>query len=211
MSKQSYLRQRLSELPDFVFTYIQSYYDGESVNTQIAYSIDIKVFLTFLQLYRFPKVERLEDFTATHLAQVTADDLLGFKAYLREYEIYTTDADGNQVKPRTVRNSNYGINRKLSAVRGLYSYLYKTDKIPQNITDKITFTNINHKMKKPLTTQETVRILDVIFNGEKYYTGRDLTEYLKRKQRDSADFYDVSRHGRTRERAGEPEYRRYQF
>ena len=59
MSKQSYLRQRLSELPDFVFTYIQSYYDGESVNTQIAYSIDIKVFLTFLQLYRFPKVERL--------------------------------------------------------------------------------------------------------------------------------------------------------
>lgn len=187
MSKQSYLRQRLSELPDFVFTYIQSYYDGESVNTQIAYSIDIKVFLTFLQLYRFPKVERLEDFTATHLALVTADDLLGFKAYLREYEIYTTDADGRQVA-RTVRNSNYGINRKLSAVRGLYSYLYKTDKIPQNITDKITFTNINHKMKKPLTTQETVRILDVIFNGEKYYTGRDLTEYLKRKQRDSAIF-----------------------
>lgn len=79
MSKQSYLRQRLSELPDFVFTYIQSYYDGESVNTQIAYSIDIKVFLTFLQLYRFPKVERLEDFTATHLALVTADDPAGLQ------------------------------------------------------------------------------------------------------------------------------------
>lgn len=187
MSKQSYLKERLAQLPDFVFTYIQSYYDGESVNTQLAYSIDIKIYLEFLRLYRFKEIEKLEDFTPEILDMVTVDDLLNFKAYLREYEIHTTDADGNE-KTRTVTNSNYGVNRKLSAIRGLYSYLYKTDKISQNITDKITFTNIAHRMKKPLTTQETVRVLDVIFNGEKYYTGRDLTEYLKRKQRDIAIF-----------------------
>ena len=187
MSKQSYLKERLSQLPDFVFTYIQSYYDGESVNTQIAYSIDIKIYLEFLRLYCFSEVENLEDFTPEILDKVTADDLLNFKSYLREYEIRTVDADGNE-RVRTVTNSNYGINRKLSAIRGLYSYLYKTDKISKNITDKITFTNIAHRMKKPLTTQETVRVLDVIFNGEKYYTGRDLTEYMKRKQRDIAIF-----------------------
>lgn len=187
MSKQSYLKERLSQLPDFVFTYIQSYYDGESVNTQIAYSIDIKIYLEFLRLYCFRDVKNLEDFTPEILDKVTADDLLNFKSYLREYEIRTVDADGNE-RVRTVTNSNYGINRKLSAIRGLYSYLYKTDKISKNITDKITFTNIAHRMKKPLTTQETVRVLDVIFNGEKYYTGRDLTEYMKRKQRDIAIF-----------------------
>lgn len=187
MSTQSYLKERLSELPDFVFTYIQSYYDGESVNTQLAYSIDIKIFLNFLRTFRFHDIERLEDFTPEILDTVTADDLLNFKAYLREYEIRTTDADGNE-RTRTVTNSNYGINRKLSAIRGLYSYLYKTDKLSQNITDKITFTSIAHKMKKPLTTQETVKVLDVIFNGENYYTGRDLTEYKKRKTRDIAIF-----------------------
>lgn len=43
-------------------------------------------------------------------------------------------------------------------------------------------------MKRPLTTQETVKLLDVIYNGENYYEGRDLTEYKNRKQRDIALF-----------------------
>lgn len=187
MSKQSYLKERLKPLPDFVFSYIQSWYDGESVNTQIGYSIDITVFLNFLKLYKYPKIGEIENFTYKELEAVTVDDLTNFKAYLKEYEIHTQTQDG-KIVTRTVTNSPYGINRKLSAVRGLYSYLYKTDKISQNITDKITFMNINQKIKKPLTTQETVKILDVIFNGEKYYEGRDLTEYGKRKVRDSAIF-----------------------
>ena len=50
-------------------------------------------------------------------------------------------------------------------------------------------------MKRPLTSQETVNLLDVIYNGEKYYTGRDLTEYKNRKKRDIALFYRISRYG----------------
>lgn len=187
MSKQSYLKQRLAMLPDFVFTYIQSYYDGDSINTQIGYSLDIMTYLTFLQKYKYPQIDSLEDFTPKHLDDVTVDDLLNFKAYLREYEVLTHTVSGKTIS-RTVTNANFGINRKLSGVRGLYSFLYKTDKISQNVTDKITFANINQKIKKPLTTQETVKILDVIFNGEKYCSGRDLTEYKNRKLRDIAIF-----------------------
>ena len=47
---------------------------------------------------------------------------------------------------------------------------------------------MHHKIKNPLTAQETTRLLDVLYNGEKYYQGRDLTEYLNRKQRDIALF-----------------------
>ena len=43
-------------------------------------------------------------------------------------------------------------------------------------------------MKKPLTTQETIRLIDVIYNGENYYEGRDLAEYMRRKRRDIALF-----------------------
>lgn len=187
MNKYTYLSNYLAELPDFVFSFIQTYYDGESVNTQIGYSIDIRTFLKYLQLFKFKEVAKLEDFTVEHMDKVTVDDFINFKAYLREYEIITTTADGRTIN-RTLHNSPHGINRKLSAIRGLFIYLYKTDKISQNVTDKVDFANVSQKIKKPLTTQETIKILDVIYNGEKYFTGRDLTEYLNKKQRDIAIF-----------------------
>ena len=177
----------LSNLPDFVFDYIEIAYSGESINTQIGYSIDIKTFLEYLQKFRFKSIEHLEDFTVKDMEQVTLRDLNGFTAYLKEYETDTVTIDGRHVK-RIRRNSAYGINRKLSGIRGLFSYLYKNDLISQNVTDKVDFKKIHQKMKRPLTTPETVKLLDVIYNGENYYEGRDLTEYKNRKQRDIALF-----------------------
>jgi site-specific recombinase XerD len=177
----------LSNLPDFVFDYIEIAYSGESINTQIGYSIDIKTFLEYLQKFRFKDIKNLDEFTPEHMNNVSLRDLNGFTAYLKEYESDTVTLDGKHIK-RIRRNSAYGINRKLSGIRGLFSYLYKNDFISQNITDKVDFKKIHQKMKRPLTTQETVSLLDVIYNGEKYYTGRDLTEYTNRKQRDIALF-----------------------
>ncbi len=187
MSKHTKLMNFLSNMPDFVFDYIEISYSGESINTQIGYSIDIKTFLEYLQKFSFKSVERIEDFTVADMEKVTLRDLNGFTAYLKEYETDTITIDGKHVK-RIRRNSAYGINRKLSGIRGLFAYLYKNDLISQNITDKVDFKKIHQKMKRPLTTQETVNLLDVIYNGEKYYTGRDLTEYKNRKQRDIALF-----------------------
>lgn len=187
MIKQHYLRNYLSELPDFVFTYIEEYYNGESINTQLGYSLDVKVFLNYLRQYRFRDVEKNEDFTLDHINKVTPSDLIRFKAYLREYETEFISPSGRRVK-RICRNSAFGINRKLSAVRGLFIYLYKTEQISQNVTDKVDFVKLHQKIKKPLTTQETVRLIDVIYNGEKYFEGRTLTEYNNKKLRDIAIF-----------------------
>lgn len=187
MSKRTKLMNFLSNLPDFVFDYIEIAYDGESINTQIGYSIDIKTFLEYLQKFKFKDVKNTEDFTVSHMEQITLRDLNAFTSYLKEYETDTVTIDGKHVK-RIRRNSAYGINRKLSGIRGLFSYLYKNDLISQNITDKVDFKKVHQKMKRPLSTQETVNLLDVIYNGEKYYSGRDLTEYKNRKQRDIALF-----------------------
>ena len=187
MSQHAKLHNFLSQLPDFVFDYIEIAYNGESVNTQIGYSIDIKIFLQYLQKFKFQDIENLEDFTVNHIEQVTLRDLTGFQAYLREYETDTVTIDGRHIK-RIRRNSEYGINRKMSGIRGLFVYLYKNDLITQNVTDKIDFKKLHQKMKRPLTAQETVNLIDVIYDGEKYFTGRDLTEYQNRKQRDIALF-----------------------
>jgi len=187
MAKQHYLRNYLSELPDFVFSYIEEYYSGESINTQLGYSLDVRVFLNYLRIFKHPEIEKNEDFTLKHINNVTPSDLIRFKAYLREYETEYVSKSGRTVK-RICKNSPYGINRKLSAVRGMFIYLYKTEQIKQNVTDKVDFVKLHQKIKKPLTTQETVKLLDVIFHGENYFEGRSLTEYKNKKLRDIAIF-----------------------
>lgn len=187
MSKGSYLHEYLTNLPDFIFDYIEIYYTGESINTQIGYCIDLRIFLEYLQKFRFKSVEKLEDFTCEHMGEVKAQDIIRFKAYLKEYESTYISPDGKKVT-RTRRNSSFGINRKLSSVRGLFSYLYKTDQISENVTDKIDMNKLHQQIKKPLSTQETMRLLDILYNGERFFTGRYLTEYLRTKQRDIAIF-----------------------
>ena len=130
-------------------------------------------------------MEALESFTVEHMGKVRAEDIIRFKAYLKEYQSTYISPDGKTVT-RTRRNSSYGINRKLSAVRGLFSYLYKTDQIPENVTDKVDMNKLHQKIKKPLSTQETLRLLNILYHGEGFFTGRHLTEYLRTKQRDIA-------------------------
>lgn len=187
MSKYIDLTKILTKMPDFVFDYIEVAYDGESVNTQIGYSIDIRTFLEYLRRFKFRNISSIEDFTPKELGEVTLRDLNGFKAYLREYETEYVTAVGKTVR-RVRRNNEYGINRKLSGIRGLYLYLYKNDLIDSNVTDKLDFKKIHQKMKKPLTTQDTLDLIDVLYNGENYFTGRSRTAYLSRKQRDIALF-----------------------
>ena len=185
--KFSYLREYTNEMPRFVTEYIIEYYNGESINTQIGYAIDIRVFLNYLRLAVFPEVDDIKNFKISHINSITVSDLISFKSYLKEYEQVSISPSGKPIK-RIYRNSAFGINRKMSAVRGLFIYLYKTEQIDQNITDKVDFAKLHQKIKKPLTTQETLSLIDVIYNGEKYFEGRLLTEYQKRKLRDIAIF-----------------------
>lgn len=187
MNKHVRLQQFLMQLPDFVYDYIEIAYTGDSINTQIGYSIDIKIFLEFLQRFKFTNINNLEDFTVEHMEQVNIRDLNSFIAYLREYETETITPTGKTIK-RMRYNSSFGINRKLSGIRGLFSYLYKNDLISQNVTDKLDFKKLHQKMKKPLTSQETISLINVIYDGEKFYEGRNLSEYLRRKKRDIALF-----------------------
>ena len=53
------------------------------------------------------------------MEQINLHDLTAFQAYLREYETDTVSIDGKHIK-RIRRNSAYGINRKMSGVRGLF-------------------------------------------------------------------------------------------
>lgn len=187
MSKFADLTKILTRLPDFVFDYIEVAYDGESINTQIGYSIDIRTFFEYLIKFKYRGDITPADITPEMLNEVTLRDLNGFKAYLKEYETEYTSVSGKIIK-RTRTNNEYGINRKLSGVRGLFMYLYKNDYIDHNVTDKLDFKKLHQKMKRPLNSSDVINLIDVLYNGEKYFEGRSCAEYLNRKQRDIALF-----------------------
>lgn len=187
MSKRSRLKNFLLQMPDFVFDYIETAYSGDSINTQLGYSIDIKIFLQYLQLFKFPEIENIEDFTTEHMEQLRVNDFMKFQAYLKEYETETISASGKIIK-RIRTNSEYGINRKMSGIRGLFRYLYKHDLITRDETEKIDFKKLHQKMKKPLNSTDVIKFIDCLYKGEKYFEGRMLTEYSKNKLRDIALF-----------------------
>lgn len=185
--KYTYLKEYTKQLPDFVSEYIIEYYTGESINTQIGYAIDIRIFFNYLKEEVLTDIEDIAKITVRNIDSLRVTDLIRFKSYLKEYSQQSHTATGKPIT-RVYRNSAYGINRKMSAVRGLFIYLYKTEQIKENITDKVDFAKLHQKIKKRLTTQETFSLLDVIYNGDKYYQGRMLTEYKNRRLRDIAIF-----------------------
>lgn len=187
MSKFADLTKILIQLPDYVFDYIEVAYPGDSINTKIGYSIDIKTFLDYLKKFKFRAIGGIEEITTDMLNEVTLRDLNGFKGYLQEYESEYTTASGKKIK-RIRRNNEYGINRKLSGIRGLFLYLYKHDYIDHNETDKLDFKKLHQKMKRPLTTQDVLNLIEVLYDGENFLEGRSKASYLNRKQRDIALF-----------------------
>ena len=101
--------------------------------------------------YFHNKKKRWLEFSS-HLFQT----ILEYKSYLKQYTLTYTNADGESYS-RTHRNSSFGINRKMSSLRSLFSYLYKTDKISQNVTLKIDMNKLVQKIKKPQQTQCLLR------------------------------------------------------
>ena len=82
MNKAKNLRSYLRELPEYVSSYILEYYSGESINTQIGYSIDIRVFFNYLCEEIFSGKKTTEKITCADIEKVTVSDLIHFKSYL---------------------------------------------------------------------------------------------------------------------------------
>ena len=79
------LKSYLKELPDFVSEYILEYYSGESINTQIGYSIDIRVFFNYLCSEVLPEKYSPSKVTISDINSLKVTDLIHFKSYLKEY------------------------------------------------------------------------------------------------------------------------------
>ncbi len=157
------LRSLKKELPDFVDDFFGHIGEITSIRTRVGYAYDLKIFFNYL-------IENCDAFKDVYISDIKVSDMNKIKAvdinrFLEYLTYYVTTGDDGEVIEKS--NREKGKSRKLSAVRRLFNYLYKSEKISANPGELIETPKIHDKEIIRLEANEVVKLLDEVENGEK--------------------------------------------
>lgn len=118
------LREVLTTLPSFVSDYFRATEMSTSTTTRLSYAYDIRIFFRFL-VERNPMYKHYTtaDFTYEDLDKLQAVDIEEYKEYLK---LYQKEEHYGEVD---ITNGERGMKRKMSALRSLFTYLYRYELI----------------------------------------------------------------------------------
>lgn len=175
------LREVLTTLPSFVSDYFRATEMSTSTTTRISYAYDIRIFFRFL-VERNPLYQnyKTSDFTYEDLEKLQAVDIEEYKEYLK---LYQKEEHYGEVD---ITNGERGMKRKMSALRSLFTYLYRYELIKNNPVVLVDMPKLHDKAIIRLEPDETARLLDFIEHGGDDLTGQKKIYYEKTKERDLA-------------------------
>ena len=139
------------DLPDYVKDYFD-YCDGtlgRSYNTMISYAYNIRNFFQFL-IDRNSLISEYSDITIDMLNQINALDMQKYMSYLR---LHMTEYE-------TVHNEAKARAQKLSCMRAFFQYLVTFKGLSMNVAKLIDRPKAELEKKRPLTSDETVELLN---------------------------------------------------
>ncbi|WP_026508704.1 tyrosine-type recombinase/integrase [Butyrivibrio sp. MC2013] len=170
------LRAVIDTLPKFCREYFLSIANSKAARTRLGYAYDIRTFFEFLHEQN-PTLNKLNirDFTLNVLDQVTREDIDEYLDYISLY-----DHEG-----RELSNELVGKKRKAAAVRSMFNYFFKMDKISHNAPSKIEMPKLKEKPIIRLEPNEIVEMLDVVEEGDKL-TDKQKIYHNKTRIRDVA-------------------------
>lgn len=151
------IREICEELPYFVRTFLLNIQNRTSSLTRLGYVRDIETFLYFLTKQAFTN-KTIKEITVDDIALLRASDIDIYLDYLSSYIT---------VCGKKATCNAHAKERKLSALRSLFKYLYKTEQIPQNVTDKVDSPKIHEKPILYMEPNEVSEMLDNTESGEK--------------------------------------------
>ena len=168
----------LDELPSFCAEFFIGIENRTTPLTRLNYAHDLKIFFGYL-CERLPKFAALTptQFTLRDLSRVDASDIERFLSYTNYY----VDENG---KNRT--NSANGKYRKLSSVRSMFKYFYNKDKLPENVSTKVSTPKIREKEIIRLNQPEIHKVLTEAETGNNLATNRQKSFHDRNKARDFA-------------------------
>ena len=170
------LREITSELPPYVREYFRSISETTQPRTRTAYAYDIKLFFEFL-IENNPvfRGKTPADIDLESLNQLTAAD---FEEYLDYLSLYTKNG-------KEFSNSASAKKRKLVALRAFFRYLYQTERLDQNVTEKVKTPKIHEKNIIRMESDEVANFLDTVEFGN-HLTKNQQRFHEKNKVRDLA-------------------------
>lgn len=173
------IRGLLAELPAYVTDFFRGRETTTTVKTRISYAYDLKIFFHFL-LGANPKLRDggIRGVTLQDLEQLTLSDFEEYQEYLKAYDDPETGA--------VITNDARGISRKLSAVRSLFSYLFRHNMLAANEAAKIEMPRLHEKTIIRLDPDEVAEILDYMEECGKELTPHKRSYYNKTIVRDIA-------------------------
>jgi len=170
------LREVIAELPPYVRDFFRSISETTQPRTRTAYAYDIKTFFEFL-IDENPafRGKTTRDIDLASLNQLTASDFEEYLDYLNLYE-----KDG-----REYTNNASAKKRKLVALRTFFRFLYQSERIEQNVTEKVKTPKIHEKNIIRMESDEVADFLDTVEFGNNL-SKQQLRFHEKMKTRDLA-------------------------
>ena len=172
------LRTMLSELPAFFKDFFRGIEPRTQSRTQIAYAYDIKIFLQFL-LEENPSIKKsygsVTEIPISVLESLTVTDIKEYMEYLKY-----RDTDGKKIS-----NKENAIKRKISTLKSVFKYFYRTEKISENIMERVQLPKLHSKEIIRLDIDEVAMMIDEAERGEGL-SDRQRAYHGKTKVRDVA-------------------------
>ncbi len=153
------LRTMLSELPGFFKDFFRGIEPRTQSRTQIAYAYDIKIFLQFL-LEENPSIKKsygsVTEIPISVLESLTVTDIEEYMEYLKY-----RDTDGKKIS-----NKENAIKRKISTLKSVFKYFYRTEKLRENIMERVQLPKLHSKEIIRLDINEVAMMIDEAERGE---------------------------------------------
>ena len=152
------LKEALAELPPFCEEFFRGIESTTLIRTRYAYAVDLRLFFNYLvgELNEFSGFT-VKALTLAALDRVTATQIEMFLGHISLY----TNAENAEVL-----NHERAKARKLSAIRSLYKYVLKKEKIEHNSPALVDIPVIREKSIIRLEPDEVANLLDAVQSGE---------------------------------------------
>ncbi len=169
------IREICSEMPDFVTEFVVSIQLRTTTLTRLGYVSDLRIFFNYLIENKFKYLKNVSEVGIDELSKLKAYDVELFLEYLGSYVV-----DGKRYRCGVEAKE-----RKLSSLRTFFKFMYRHDKLSENVTDKVGTPKIKDKPIRFLEVNEIAELLDVAESG-KSLSPRQKAYQSKTKKRDVA-------------------------